>query len=39
MYVLLGYTSLMYAAWRGYTDIVKIFLENGAYVNLQNTFG
>ena len=39
MYIYLGETSLMYAAWGGYTDIVKILLENEADVNLQNKFG
>ena len=39
MYVHLGYTSLIWAAWRGHTDIVKILLENGADVNLQDDDG
>ena len=39
MYVHLGETSLMHAAWNGHTDIVKIFLENGADVNIQDNDG
>ena len=39
MYVHLGITSLMHAAWFGYTDIVKILLENGADVNIQSNNG
>ena len=39
MFVYLGETSLMYAAWGGYTDIMKILLENGADVNIQNKYG
>ena len=39
MYVYPGQTSLMAAAWKGLTDIVKILLENGADVNIQNKYG
>ena len=39
MYVHLGYTSLIGAAWRGHTNIMKILLENGADVNIQNNLG
>ena len=39
MYVHLGYTSLMYAAWKGYTNIVKILIENGADVNFKRNNG
>ena len=39
MYVHLGATSLIWAAWRGHTEIVKTLLENGADVNLQNKYG
>ena len=39
MYFYLGVTSLMWAAFQGHTDIVKILLENGADVNLQNKYG
>ncbi|MXZ01832.1 hypothetical protein F4Y93_14760 [Candidatus Poribacteria bacterium] len=34
-----GETALMYAAWRGYTDIVALLLENRADVNLKNGHG
>ena len=39
MYVPLGSTSLIWAAYQCHTDIVKILLENGADVNLQNKYG
>ena len=39
MYVYPGVTSLMYAAWKGHTDIVMILLENGADVNLKKNNG
>ena len=39
MYVYPGDTSLMNAVWGGYTDIVKILLENGAEANIQNNDG
>ena len=39
MYVHLGSTSLMAAAWKGHTNIVKILLENGADVNLKKNDG
>ena len=39
MYVYPGVTSLMYAAWKGHTGIVKILLQNGADVNIQNING
>ena len=39
MYVHLGETSLMKAAWKGHTEIVKILLENGADVNLKKYNG
>ena len=39
MYFYLGDTSLIHAAWGGYTDIVKILLENGADVNIQDNDG
>ena len=39
MYVHLGSNSLTWAAEKGHTDIVKILLENGADVNLQNKYG
>ena len=39
MYVHLGYTSLISAAFKGHTDTVKILLENGAGVNLQDDDG
>ena len=39
MYVYLGDTSLIVAANKGHTDFVKILLENGADVNLQNKYG
>ena len=35
MCIHLGETSLMNAAWKGHTDIVKILLQNGADVNLK----
>ena len=39
MYVYPGVSSLIRAAFQGHTDIVKILLENGADVNLQNKYG
>ena len=39
MYFYLGETSLMNAAEKGHTDIVKILLENGAEVNIQDYDG
>ena len=39
MYVHLGETSLMDAAWKGYTNIVKILIENGADVNFKRNNG
>ena len=39
MYVYPGVTSLILAAQRGHTKIVKTLLENGADVNLQNIYG
>ena len=39
MYVYLGSTSLMYAAGNGYTNIVRILLQNGADVNKQDIYG
>ena len=39
MYVYPGETSLMFAAFQGHTEIVKIVLENGADVNIQNIYG
>ena len=39
MYVHSGVTSLMAAAFKGHTDILKILIENRADVNLQNTAG
>ena len=39
MYFPPGETSLMHASFQGHTDIVKILLENGADVNLQNKYG
>ncbi len=34
-----GETALMYAAWRGYTDIVALLLENRADATLKNGHG
>ena len=34
-----GETALMYAAWRGYTDIVEFLLENRADATLKNGHG
>ena len=34
-----GETALMYAAWRGYTDIVAFLLENRANITLKNGHG
>ena len=39
MYVYPGVTSLMAAAQKGHTEIVKTLLENGADVNIQNNWG
>ncbi len=39
MYFCVGETGLTNAAWKGHTDIVKILLENGADVNLQDNDG
>ena len=39
MYVHLGSNSLTWAAEKGHTDIVKILLENGADVNIQDNDG
>ncbi len=39
MYVHLGDTSLMHATLQGHTDTVKILIENGADVNLQDNDG
>ena len=39
MNVHLGNTSLMIAVQEGHTDLVKILLENEAYVNIQNIYG
>ncbi len=34
-----GETALMYAAWRGYSDIVQLLLENRANATLKNKQG
>ena len=39
MYVYPGDTSLILAAGNGYTNIVRILLQNGADVNIQNKYG
>ena len=41
IYLYLGYTSLIVAAWYGRIDVVKILLENGADANAKtnNYFG
>ena len=39
MCIHLGETSLMNAAWKGHTEIVKILIENEADVNLQANAG
>ena len=39
IYLYLGATSLIYAAMYGYTDVVKILLENGADINAKTTGG
>ena len=39
IYLYLGRTSLIYAAWVGYTEIVKILLEHGADVNTKDYEG
>ena len=39
MYVHLGTTSLMAAARKGHTENVKILIENGADVNVQDNDG
>ena len=39
MYLYLGMTSLMWAVWTGYADVVKILLENGADINAKSDSG
>ena len=39
IYLYLGRTSLMEAAVRGKTDVVKILLENGADINAKDNDG
>ena len=39
IYLYLGETSLMLAAWRGNTDVVKLLLEHGADINAKNKYG
>ena len=39
IYLYLGKTSLMYAAYRGSTDTVKILLEHGVEFNTKDKDG
>ena len=40
LYLYLGRTSLIYAAWNGHTDTVIILLEHGANVkHTEKSFG
>ena len=39
IYLHLGWTSLIYAASYGKTDVVKILLENGADINEKTNSG
>ncbi len=39
MYVYPGLNSLIWAAFEGHTDVLKILLENGADVNFENMDG
>ena len=35
---LLGLTSLMLASWHGHLNVVKYLAENGANINVKDTF-
>ena len=39
IYLYLGYTSLMYAAWNGKTETVRLLLDHGADVNHKDNDG
>ena len=39
IYLYLGWTSLMWAARKGYTEVVKLLLEHGAAVNYKDNDG
>ncbi len=39
IYLCLGRTSLMWAAYEGHADVAKILLEKGANVNLKDKEG
>ncbi len=36
IYLYLGDTSLMWAAWYGNSDVVKLLLQHGADINAKN---
>ena len=36
MYIQVGVSALMWAAWKGETGVVKELVEGGADLNLQN---
>ena len=31
-----GYTALIWASYKGHVDVIKVLLENGANMNLQD---
>ena len=39
MQINLGWTSLLYAAWKGNVELIKILLKHGAKVNARNHKG
>ncbi len=39
IYLNLGWTSLMYAAYQQHNDVVKLLLEHGANVSAQDVYG
>ena len=39
IYLYLGMTSLIWAAWRGHYDVVQLLVEHGADINAKDNIG